>query len=119
MWWEIFTFEIRYQLRRPLLPISSVIFFLSATALMASPAAGAIYVLGGGVERNAPALIFVYTAVFSILGLFIVTAFVANSVLRDFEQATYPFFFTRPIRKFDYLLGRFAEIGRASCRERV
>ena len=108
MWWEIFTFEIRYQLRRPLLPISSVIFFLSATALMASPAAGAIYVLGGGVERNAPALIFVYTAVFSIIGLFIVTAFVANSVLRDFEQGTYPFFFTRPIRKFDYLLGRFA-----------
>jgi len=108
MWWEIFTFEIRYQLRRPLFYISSIVFFLIATALMASPAAGALYVLGGGVERNAPALIFVYTAVFSIIGLFVVTAFVSSTVLRDFEQGTFPFFFTRPVRKFDYLFGRFA-----------
>jgi ABC-2 type transport system permease protein len=108
MCWEIFTFEIRYQLRRPLFYISSIGFFLIATALMASPAATAIQLVGGNVERNAPALVFVFTAVFSIIGLFVVTAFVTNSVLRDFEQGTYPFFFTRPIRKFDYLIGRFA-----------
>jgi ABC-2 type transport system permease protein len=107
-WWEIYTFEVRYQLRRPLFYISSIGFFLIATALMASPAATAIQLLGGNVERNAPALVYVFTAVFSIIGLFVVTAFVTNSVLRDFEHGTFPFFFTRPISRFDYLIGRFA-----------
>lgn len=108
MWWEIFTFEIRYQLRRPIFYISAISFYLIAAALMASPAATAIQQLGGNVERNAPVLVFVFMAVFSVIGLFIVTAFVTNSVLRDYEHNTYPFFFTRPIRKVDFLTGRFA-----------
>ena len=33
--------------------------------------------------------------------------FVAGAVLRDFETGTYELFFSRPIRKADYLLGRF------------
>ena len=69
MWWEIFTFEIRYQLRRPIFYISAISFYLIAAALMASPAATAIQQLGGNVERNAPVLVFVFMAVFSIIGL--------------------------------------------------
>jgi ABC-2 type transport system permease protein len=43
----------------------------------------------------------------SLLGLFVINAFVASSVLRDFQQDTHMFYFSRPVKKFDYLIGRF------------
>jgi ABC-type Na+ efflux pump permease subunit len=43
----------------------------------------------------------------SVIGIFVVTAFVASSILRDFTRETHELFFSRPIRKIDYLMGRF------------
>ena len=47
-------------------------------------------------------------AVMSLIGLFVATAFVASAVLRDYEYNTHPLFFSKPIRKIDYLGGRFS-----------
>ena len=44
----------------------------------------------------------------SLLGVFVTTAFVASPVLRDRETGTHELFFSTPIRKRDYLVGRFA-----------
>ena len=61
----------------------------------------------GNVDRNAPFVILRLLLVMSIIGVFATTAFVANSVLRDRETRTQELFFSTPIRKRDYVLGRF------------
>jgi ABC-type multidrug transport system permease subunit len=45
--------------------------------------------------------------VMSVIGVFVTTAFVASAVQRDFEYGTHGMFFSTPMRKRDYLLGRF------------
>ena len=61
----------------------------------------------GQVHRNAPFVIVQFLTVMSVLGVFIATAFVASSILRDFERGTHELFFSKPVRPRDYLLGRF------------
>ncbi len=100
-------FEVRYQLRQPL--------FWSTTAVLALLTFGAVtsdtVSIGGAignVHRNSPFVIMQFMTVLSVVGMFVITAFVASSVQRDFEHGTAPLFFSRPIKKRDYLLGRFA-----------
>src|SRR5690606_17971999 len=46
-------------------------------------------------------------AAMSLIGVFVTTAFVASAVLRDFDHRTEALFFATPMKKRDYLLGRF------------
>jgi ABC-2 type transport system permease protein len=104
--WEIFRFELRYQLRQPLFWIASFFLFLMAFGAISSDAVqigGSI----GKVNRNAPFVIQQLLLILSLLGVFVTTAFVASTVLRDFEHRTQGMFFTAPIKKRDYVLGRF------------
>jgi ABC-2 type transport system permease protein len=108
MWAEIFRFEIKYHLRQPLFYISALVFF-ALGVLFTSTRIGPL--LGGApasAHVDAPILIAKYLTVFALLGLFVITAFVASSALRDFERGTHMLFFSKPIRKFDYLIGRFS-----------
>ena len=107
MFWEIFRFEVRYQLRQPLFWLSALFFFLLTFLAITTDAVtigGAI----GRVHRNAPFVIMQMLLVMSILGIFVTTAFVASTVLRDFDHRTAELFFSTPVKKRDYLLGRFA-----------
>ena len=104
---EIFRFELRYQLRQPIFLLAAAFFFLSAFLAVTTDAV----VIGGSignVDRNAPFVILQLLLVMSLLGVFVTTAFVASPVLRDHEAGTHELFFTTPIRKRDYLVGRFA-----------
>lgn len=104
---EIASFEIRYHLRQPLFYICTAIFFLLTFGAITTDSVqigGAI----GNVNRNAPFVIMQIGLVMSVIGVFVTTAFVANSVQRDFEHRTWSVFFSSPIRPADYLLGRFA-----------
>ena len=99
-------FEIRYYLRHPLFYGTTLCLGLMAFVVMASDAielGGAV----GNVHRNAPLVLIRLMTILTILGMFVVTAFVASSAYRDFDQNTHPLFFSKPIRKRDYLLGRF------------
>lgn len=99
-------FELRTQIKRPLLWMVFGIFFIMAFGATVSDSVR----IGGGIgniHRNAPSVIMQFHLVLSILSLLITTMFVAGAVLRDFETGTYELFFSRPIRKIDYLLGRF------------
>jgi ABC-type transport system involved in multi-copper enzyme maturation permease subunit len=104
---RIFAFEFRYQARQPLIWIASIIYFLIVFGAIASDAVqlgGSI----GAVNRNAPFVIMQVMVLMTLLGTFFTTAFVSNSVHRDFELQTDSIFFSTPLRKTDYLLGRFA-----------
>jgi ABC-type transport system involved in multi-copper enzyme maturation permease subunit len=103
---RIAAFEVRYQLRQPLFWIAGGIFFLLAFFAITTDAVtigGSI----GNVHRNAPFVIMQTLLTLTAIGTFLTTAFVAGSVHRDFELQTDAQFFSLPIRKTDYLLGRF------------
>src|SRR5881409_969694 len=99
-------FELRYHLRQPLFYILTALFFILTFFAVTSDAVvigGAV----GNVNRNAPYVIMQFLIVFSVFGVLTTTAFVANSVHRDFELGTDALFFSSPIRTTQYLAGRF------------
>ncbi len=105
---EIFRFEITYHLRRPLFGLTALVLFGLALMITSTELAVAFSHAPGIVFRNAPFVLMHVQAGLTSLGLFVVTAFVASSVQRDFQLGTHMLFFSRPITKFDYLFGRFA-----------
>jgi ABC-type transport system involved in multi-copper enzyme maturation permease subunit len=108
MWKEIAGFEIKYHLKQPLFHLTVLAFFLMAFGLISTDAGLVLSHAPTHIDRNAPFVIINAMTFMTLLGLFVVTAFVASSALRDFEQDTHMLFFTRPVSKFDYLFGRFA-----------
>lgn len=103
---EFFSFELREQLRSPLLWLLSALFGLLAFGAVASDdiqIGGAI----GNVYRNAPVVIVQYMGLFTLLGMLIIGVFVSNALLRDFELGTADLIFSNPVRKRDFLVGRF------------
>ncbi|MBB4844527.1 aminopeptidase N/ABC-type transport system involved in multi-copper enzyme maturation permease subunit [Paucibacter oligotrophus] len=103
---KIAAFEARYQLRSPLFVLSFLIFFLLTFGAVTSPN---IQIGGprGSTHLNAPYALLQTMATMHVMAIFIVTAFVANVVLRDEESGFAPLLRATRIRKFDYLLGRF------------
>ncbi|MES3021975.1 MAG: M1 family aminopeptidase [Pseudomonadota bacterium] len=113
MWKEFFRFDLRYQLRQPLLWLTALA--LSAMAFM-SAGSDAFRIGGaiGNVHMNAPVVIANQLAILSIIAMFLVTVFIAGAVLRDREVGIADMLFATPMRKTDYLAGRFLA-GFAAC----
>ena len=107
MWLEICRFEIRYHLRQPLFAFAALVLFLFAFLMLATTVGVAMSSAPDTANQNAPIVIIEMLQAISLLGLFVITAFVASSVHRDFELGTHMLFFSKPVRKFDYLIGRF------------
>ena len=107
MFREIFSFELRQQLKSPLFWMIALAF-----AALAFAAAGSDSVqIGGGignVHRNAPYVITQWLIAFTLLGMFLITVFVAGAALRDFDAGTAELFFATPLSRKAYLGGRFA-----------
>jgi ABC-type transport system involved in multi-copper enzyme maturation permease subunit len=104
---DIFRFETRYQIRQPILLIALALFFLLSFGVVTTDSiqiGGSI----GNVHRNAPFVIVQLLMFMSVFGVFFTTAFVANTVQRDTELQTSGIFYSLPIRKRDFLLGRFS-----------
>ena len=98
-------FELREQLRSPLLWLLATLYALLAFAALASDAVQ----IGGGIGnvlRNAPTVIATLLGMFTLLGLLVTTLFVSNAVLRDFDLGTAELVFSTPVRRRDYLIGR-------------
>ncbi|HVR40939.1 MAG TPA: M1 family aminopeptidase [Thermoanaerobaculia bacterium] len=99
-------FELRYHLRAPLFYILVLVFFLLTFGAVTTDGVqigGAV----GNINRNSPFVIMQFMAIMSIFGILTTTAFVANAVHRDLELGTDSLFFSAPIKKTDYLGGRF------------
>jgi hypothetical protein len=98
-------FEIRYQLRNPVFWVAVAIFFLIGFGIAASENVS----IGtpGAVHENAPYAIAVATAVLSLFYLFVVTAFVANAIVRDDATGFSPIVRATSVTAKQIVIGRF------------
>ena len=101
----ITVFEIRYQLRNPVFWVSLAIFFLMGFGITASE--NVRIGTPGAVHENAPYAVAVATAVFSLFYLFVITAFVANAIVRDDSSGFSPIIRATSVTKTQIVLGRF------------
>ncbi|MEP6622532.1 MAG: hypothetical protein ABJE47_24635, partial [bacterium] len=107
MFWPIFLFELRYQLRRPSTYLYFAILFLLAFAFISSD----VVEIGGGVGRvmkNAPFTIAQTMLILTAIGQVITSALVGTAVLRDYNMKSHELLFSTSISKVGYLGGRFA-----------
>lgn len=85
--------------------------FLALAMLWIAAAGGALRDLsvtfGGQVLINAPRQVALTCAVLGSLGSIVVAAVMGRAVQQDFEHEMHHFFFSAPIRKTDYVFGRF------------
>jgi ABC-type transport system involved in multi-copper enzyme maturation permease subunit len=106
MFLSIALFEIRFWLRSWMVWI-----FLFIIGLLIFGAVSSDHVQIGGIlpntYHNAPFVIQSFYSIVGLLTLLMSTAFVNSSAIRDFSNNTYQLLFTTPLRKFDFLLGRF------------
>ncbi|MFZ2753366.1 MAG: M1 family aminopeptidase [Lysobacteraceae bacterium] len=104
---EFFRFELRQQLRSPLLWMMGTLF----AALAFGAASTDAIQLGGGignVHRNAPMIAVQFLGIFTLIGMLFIAMSINGALLRDFEQGTAELIFASPIKRRDYVAGRIA-----------
>jgi len=103
---EFVRFELRLRFRQPAVYLFSLLFGLLSFAAMTTDA---VQIGGGGGQTliNAPYVVAQMLGIMSVFGILLVTAFAAGAVVRDFDDGAYQLFYTKPIHRRDYLLGRF------------
>jgi ABC-2 type transport system permease protein len=104
-------FEFRTKLTRASTYVYFAIFAALAALWMAA-AGGAfaqanIIFSSDKVFINSPYALSQTITVLGLLGVVVMAAFMGRAVQQDFEYQCFPFFFTSPIRKRDYLAGRY------------
>lgn len=106
MFLDILKFELNYHRKQYLLYVLSgtffILFFLATTSPNVRIGDGV-----GNVNINAPYTIMMVVSMISAFSMFAAIAFCSNAVIRDFELGTAELFLSRPIKKFDYVYGRY------------
>jgi ABC-2 type transport system permease protein len=104
MWYEIFKFEINYRIKRP----ETYIFFIF---LLLFSIVGVEFIFNGfdlgSIKMNAPIIIAKSMAAITGLLMIITSLIMGVPILRDFEHNIESLMYVNPIKKADYLLGRF------------
>lgn len=103
MFFNIFSFELKYRRNRAATYIYFFICFIIVTLMVAmgsTPAAEKVH-------HNSPFNISVMASVFSLLMSLICSAVMGVPLYRDIEYGTKDYYFTYPISKSDYFWGRF------------
>src|SRR3954470_23220930 len=98
-------FEIRYQLRNPVFWVAIAIFFLLGFGITASE--NVSVGTPGAVHENAPYAIAVASAILTLFYLFVVTAFVANAIVRDDASGFAPIVRATSVTAHQIVVGRF------------
>ncbi|WP_166437045.1 ABC transporter permease/M1 family aminopeptidase [Niastella caeni] len=103
MLFEIFKFEINYRIRQYNTYLYFIILFLFSIVAVDFIFEGQL----GPLKRNAPIIIARTMGISSALLLMIPSMIMGVAVLRDFDHQMESLQFVNPIKKSDYLLGRF------------
>ncbi len=105
MFFKIAGFELRYQLRQPIFWVGLVLFALLSFGSVASDNIQ----IGStdNVHKNAAYVICFTTLFMAVLYMFVTTALVANVITRDDESGFGSIVRSTPLRKADYLYGRY------------
>ena len=101
----ITAFEIRYQLRNPVFWVAIAIFFLMGFGVTASE--NIRIGTPGAVHENAPYAIAVAISSFALFYLFVITAFVANAIVRDDNSGFAPIVRSTSVTANQIVIGRF------------
>ena len=103
---HVVAFELRYWLRSPMFWS----FLLVITLLILGATSSDDIVVGAALSntfRNAPYVVENFYALTGLLTLLMATAFVNSAATRDFAFNTYQILFATPLRRRDFVLGRF------------
>lgn len=103
MLYEIFKFEINYRLRRPDTYLYFIILFLFSIVAVDFIFEGEL----GPLKKNAPIIIARTMGIVSALFMMVTSMIMGVAILRDFDHQMESLIFVNPIKKRDYLLGRF------------
>jgi ABC-type transport system involved in multi-copper enzyme maturation permease subunit len=103
--WGIFRFELRYQLRRPwpwliFAGVLVISFLMTRDAAVADAVFDDFFV-------NSPFHIAITTVVGGLVWLLAAAAIAGEAAARDVATGMYPLTYTAPVRKLEYLGGRF------------
>jgi hypothetical protein len=106
MFSEFFKFELSYWLRGWMVYI-----FFAVIALLFGVAAGSDVIsingVGGNTLRNSPFTVAMWYAGASLITCFMAAAIYDSSASRDFANKMSDILFSKPLRKWGFLLGRF------------
>ena len=104
----------RFEARQRLKLLSTWVYFgmFLALAMLWMAAAGGVFrdayvSFGGKVFINAPRSISLTVGFLGCLGVIVMAAMMGRSVQQDFEYDMHHFFFSAPIKKHDYVFGRY------------
>ena len=98
---EIFLFELKYRLRRPVTYIYMALMFIIPILI-------AVFEQSGTAQfTNSPNAIVGVLGPVSVLGIFFYAAIMGVPVFRDAEHHTAQTYFTFPVSEKNYILGRF------------
>lgn len=102
---EFIRFELQYRKRRP----ATFIFFFLMVIIGFAVSLGAerIFNVPGLIKINAPIIIDQAFGMSLLFAMFLISALMGVSVIRDYQHGTHSLFFTKPIQTREYLLGRF------------
>ena len=103
---KILVFELKYRIKRPATYIYFAILFLMAFLIISTDAV-TIGGAGGQVKINSATTLNMMMLVLSVIFFMITSAIMGVPVLRDFDHKVEALIFVNPIKKFDYLFGRF------------
>jgi ABC-2 type transport system permease protein len=102
----IVAFETRYHFKNPVFWVCFILFFLFGFGLTAS--ANVSIGAPGAVHENSPFAITLALALFTLFYLFLITALVANSIIRDDATGFGPIIRSTSITRNGLLFGRFS-----------
>jgi hypothetical protein len=103
MFWQIFTFEIKYRLKRPATYIYFLVFFLVAVLTFSTgstPASEKVF-------HNSPVVIAQFMAIFSMVMMLVCSAVMGVPLYRDIEHSTGSYYLSYPITERGYFWGRY------------
>src|ERR1035437_862710 len=103
---HFFFFETRYWLRSTMLWVFTGIVSVLVMLAMSSDQVQVGSAIGN-TYRNAPFVVDLFYSTLWFITLLMVTAFVNSAATREFAFNMHQILFTKPIRKLDFLLGRF------------
>ena len=108
MFKEFFLFEIKYQIRKPLIYMLSLAFFsLSFFFTSVSDNVNIMGFMLHNVEKSSPYLIMAITGSLSTMGIYVVTAFMTGAALKDTQHNYSQILYSTPLDKFSFLFGKF------------
>ncbi len=103
---EIVLFELYYRKNRPATYIYFLI-LLGISIFALSSKAVTLFGAGTMVSANAPVIVAKMMSALSLVFVFITSAIMGVSILRDFEHKIASLLYITPLHKWQYLLGRF------------